>query len=367
MSDDMVRMLGSDGHRYVRWAAIPGSMLLLALTSCGGSSPSSKVDAGRDAPMTACTPGQSIACVGPAGCAGGQVCKADGSGYEACDCGSGGRGGVGGSVGGASGGGGGPSAGAGGRGGGGAAPAGAGGGGASGASGSGGTTAGGGGGGTSGTSGSGGNSAGAGRGGASGASGSGGTSAGAGGGGGGGASGSGGTSAGAGGGGASGASGGGGIAGVGGAGGNTTCDPLAAPGQQGCSAGEKCTWIRVADTPTPLGKIGCAPAGAVGIGQTCTNGAVGATTGYDDCVAGAICIGAMCQDICGFDGSAKAACGTGEACTRYADLFANGQDDPVAGACVPSCDPLTQTVEVPGGGTTTCGAGKGCYVLASTV
>src|SRR5262249_34258460 len=32
-------------------------------------------------------PGQSIACVGPAGCAGGQACKADGSGYEPCDCG----------------------------------------------------------------------------------------------------------------------------------------------------------------------------------------------------------------------------------------------------------------------------------------
>lgn len=33
-----------------------------------------------------CVPGQSIACVGPGGCAGGQVCNAAGSGYGACDC-----------------------------------------------------------------------------------------------------------------------------------------------------------------------------------------------------------------------------------------------------------------------------------------
>ena len=35
-----------------------------------------------------CTAGQSIACVGPAGCSGGQACKSDGSGYEACQCGT---------------------------------------------------------------------------------------------------------------------------------------------------------------------------------------------------------------------------------------------------------------------------------------
>jgi hypothetical protein len=33
-----------------------------------------------------CTPGQSVACVGPGGCAGGQVCAADGRGFGACDC-----------------------------------------------------------------------------------------------------------------------------------------------------------------------------------------------------------------------------------------------------------------------------------------
>lgn len=36
---------------------------------------------------TACTPGASVACTGPGGCSGGQVCRSDGSGYEACVCG----------------------------------------------------------------------------------------------------------------------------------------------------------------------------------------------------------------------------------------------------------------------------------------
>lgn len=35
-----------------------------------------------------CIPGSAQACVGPGGCAGGQACLADGSGYAACDCGS---------------------------------------------------------------------------------------------------------------------------------------------------------------------------------------------------------------------------------------------------------------------------------------
>jgi hypothetical protein len=34
-----------------------------------------------------CTPGSSQACVGPGGCAGGQACLGDGTGYDRCDCG----------------------------------------------------------------------------------------------------------------------------------------------------------------------------------------------------------------------------------------------------------------------------------------
>ena len=38
-------------------------------------------------PAPACVPGATQACVGPAGCSGGQACAADGSGYEPCNCG----------------------------------------------------------------------------------------------------------------------------------------------------------------------------------------------------------------------------------------------------------------------------------------
>jgi hypothetical protein len=39
------------------------------------------------APRASCVPGAAQACVGPAGCNGGQACRADGSGFGPCDCG----------------------------------------------------------------------------------------------------------------------------------------------------------------------------------------------------------------------------------------------------------------------------------------
>ena len=36
----------------------------------------------------ACVPGSTQACIGPAGCNGGQACAADATHFEACDCGS---------------------------------------------------------------------------------------------------------------------------------------------------------------------------------------------------------------------------------------------------------------------------------------
>lgn len=39
------------------------------------------------APARACTPGATQACVGPAGCKGGQACTPDGAAYGPCDCG----------------------------------------------------------------------------------------------------------------------------------------------------------------------------------------------------------------------------------------------------------------------------------------
>ena len=93
----------------------------------------------------------------------------------------------------------------------------------------------------------------------------------------------------------------------------------------------------------------------------CTNGPVGETTGFDNCAAGGICISGTCQDICGFDNSANAACEAGYACTRYSGLFANMDEDPIAGACKPACNPLTQMIT--GGGA--CPNGEGCYTLTS--
>jgi hypothetical protein len=56
--------------------------------ACGGSAASPGPDGGTPDASTACVPNQSIACVGPAGCAGGQACNAAGTGYSPCDCGN---------------------------------------------------------------------------------------------------------------------------------------------------------------------------------------------------------------------------------------------------------------------------------------
>ena len=136
----------------------------------------------------------------------------------------------------------------------------------------------------------------------------------------------------------------------------TTCDPLAPPAQAGCPAGNKCTWISLQETPDPIGILGCVPAGNVPINGACVEGAPGLNTGYDNCVAGAICIGGTCQDVCGFGAGVNDACPSGQACTRYNGRFANPPDDPIAGACRPTCDPILQN---------TCGLGQGCYVLVS--
>src|SRR4051794_1558604 len=66
--------------------------------------------------------------------------------------------------------------------------------------------------------------------------------------------------------------------------------------QAGCSAGQKCTWALSTD-PTAngsgLGSIECEPAGAVAIGGACTI-LPAAQCGYDDCVAGSVCLAGTC-------------------------------------------------------------------------
>lgn len=56
-------------------------LLALALGACDRGEPPS------DKPPLLCVPGETRSCVGPSGCKGGQACKADGSGYDPCDCG----------------------------------------------------------------------------------------------------------------------------------------------------------------------------------------------------------------------------------------------------------------------------------------
>ena len=62
-----------------------GALVVVVAAACSNSS-------GSAGPT--CAAGQSIACVGIGGCAGGQVCAADGSGYGACVCGGNQDGGV---------------------------------------------------------------------------------------------------------------------------------------------------------------------------------------------------------------------------------------------------------------------------------
>jgi hypothetical protein len=62
---------------YVSPLRFAGSLALLALLA-----------ASLDCSSTSCVPGASVACVGAAGCTGGQVCTADGEGYGPCMCGA---------------------------------------------------------------------------------------------------------------------------------------------------------------------------------------------------------------------------------------------------------------------------------------
>lgn len=48
--------------------------------------PAAPAPAPKPAPL--CVPGSTQACIGPAGCSGGQACLPDGSGYETCNCGN---------------------------------------------------------------------------------------------------------------------------------------------------------------------------------------------------------------------------------------------------------------------------------------
>ncbi|MCX5746319.1 MAG: hypothetical protein NT062_27900 [Proteobacteria bacterium] len=138
------------------------------------------------------------------------------------------------------------------------------------------------------------------------------------------------------------------------------CNPLS---QATCGANEKCTWVH--DDAT-TGHSACAPAGPVAAGAACTFGAPGAT-GYDNCVAGSVCTGGVCEVICDNAG-ATPACGAGFGCVNISGLFGNAGGPLAAGVCEVSCDPLADN-DYDGAGTasvrtgTACGAdvNVGCY------
>ncbi len=132
--------------------------------------------------------------------------------------------------------------------------------------------------------------------------------------------------------------------------GGPACNPIT---QSPCPTGQRCTAV---DTGTST-DLGCVADGTVDVNGSCTQGAVGATTGFDNCKRGLICVSGKCTGIC--DPQASTPCGSGEACDPLSSL--NG-----AGVCRLTCNPLTQ---VSSDGKAACGSPDpgsptlGCYML----
>jgi hypothetical protein len=151
--------------------------------------------------------------------------------------------------------------------------------------------------------------------------------------------------------------------------------------QSGCNVGEKCTWIRVSAGPSDaeqLGQVGCAPDGAAALDAACSYGASGATTGFDNCMGGLICLASpatemasgTCKSMCSL-ADATLTCATGFACGAYSKFFSNTETDtPLAGVCEPTCNVLSQVRD--SDGAPNCGADpmltvpdRGCYGFPS--
>jgi hypothetical protein len=66
------------------WGDQAKTLMAESATSCAAAVEKPSAPAPRP---TACTPGATQACIGPAACAGGQACLPDGTGYAPCDCG----------------------------------------------------------------------------------------------------------------------------------------------------------------------------------------------------------------------------------------------------------------------------------------
>jgi hypothetical protein len=117
-----------------------------------------------------------------------------------------------------------------------------------------------------------------------------------------------------------------------------TCNPVT---QRGCAEGDKCSWLVVQEDPNFLGRTACVPDGTVELGGACTEGAPGEDSGYDDCVAGTLCLNAICRDICSIEPDS---CETGFACSSYTNTFSDDAAENT-GVCDPTCDPVAQDCE----------------------
>tara|TARA_R110002073_G_scaffold336458_1_gene533612 strand:+ start:15143 stop:15682 length:540 start_codon:yes stop_codon:yes gene_type:complete len=98
------------------------------------------------------------------------------------------------------------------------------------------------------------------------------------------------------------------------------CTPVT---QQHCEQGEKCGQLVESGDPF-LAKTTCLPNGTRGDGDPCSFGEPGATTGFDDCVAGYHCNDGTCAQICAPE-SPDQCQGKGESCItdtyKFGDEF----------------------------------------------
>ena len=114
--------------------------------------------------------------------------------------------------------------------------------------------------------------------------------------------------------------------------------------QEPCASPARCTWVRIA---AEQGHFGCVAAGSVAAQQTCTVGASGESTGFDDCQRGLFCSGTgdTCKAICTLTSDN---CASHFACQQFAGVFANNGAQPAYGLCEATCNPLTQTRDFDG-------------------
>ena len=121
--------------------------------------------------------------------------------------------------------------------------------------------------------------------------------------------------------------------------------------QTGCSASEKCTYIRDQMNMETY-HVGCAPSGAVANGGACTF--TPNADSYDDCLKGSFCYIGKCTTLC--DLTAADSCGSAAVCGGIAELAG-------AGKCIARCNPLDDNIFKTGGTKpgSACASNEGCY------